>query len=226
MLYAIADLHLSHGSGKPMDIFGENWRDHNEKIKENWHKTVRPGDAVIIPGDISWGMRMDGFVPDLEYLKTLPGKKILVRGNHDYWWDGIGKLNALDPDIFFIQNNFTVYEGIHICGTRGWTCPGGRDFTAHDDKIYRREALRLGLSLETAARNNAREIIAAIHFPPFSGSDGETLFTELLGKYNVKRVVYGHIHSRGGYPGEQTIRGISYRLVSADYVGFTPVPLL
>ena len=153
-IYAISDLHLSFSSNKPMDIFGKEWIDHDVKIRENWLRDVSPEDVVVIPGDISWGMRKTTTQEDFRWIHELPGTKVLFKGNHDLWWTTSKKLNALYDDMFFIQNTYYAAGGIAICGTRGWNMPeSALEWSTHDEKIYQRELGRLRMSLEAAKRD-------------------------------------------------------------------------
>lgn len=167
-IYAIADLHLSgEPPSKPMEIFGSHWAGHKDKIKAAWLGTVTDEDAVIIAGDISWAMGLKNAVPDLSWLAELPGRKLLLRGNHDYWWNSLVKMQQLFGDSFeFIQNNCIMIGRIAVCGTRGWILPSSENFMEDDGKIYNREGIRLQLSLEAAAAHNPERIIAALHYPP------------------------------------------------------------
>ena len=135
-LYAIADLHLASSGEKPMDIFGEKWSNHHEKIKDNWLGKITEEDTVLIAGDISWSMKMEHGIEDLEYINKLPGKKFFVRGNHDYWWTSINKLNSMFEGMKFIQNNFFTYGDYAVCGSRGWILKNNPKFNEHDQKIY------------------------------------------------------------------------------------------
>lgn len=225
-VYALADLHLSHDRAKPMDIFGERWDGHPRKIETNWRKTVGEEDLVIVNGDISWAMRLAEAAADLEWLAALPGKKVLVRGNHDYWWSAIGKVRAaLPPGIFALQNDYFLWSDWVVCGTRGWLCPGEEGFDeAQDEKIYRRELQRLELSLDSARRAGYDRIIAALHYPPFNRQGQPSGFTALLEEAGVAACVYGHIHDEGRdrvFQGERN--GVRYRFAAADGVDFTPV---
>lgn len=226
-LYAIGDLHLSFDERieKPMDIFGPRWKDHYRKLEENWREIVRENDAVIIPGDISWGLRLDEALADLEWVHNLPGKKILTKGNHDLWWMGVGKLNRLHSDMFFLQNkSIEVSPGVCVCGSRGWICPGTEGFGEHDEKIYKRELLRLEFSLQEARKMNPKVIIAALHYPPTNDKMQGSGFTELLEKYSVKTCIYGHLHGRDAFKNgiQGVFNGVEYRLVSLDYLECTP----
>ena len=149
---------------------------------------------MLIAGDISWSMSIDEGMSDLEWIHKLPGKKILIKGNHDYWWSSITKLNSLYSDIDFIQNNFFNYKDFAICGTRGWNCPGSARFTTHDEKIYDRELIRLRLSLDEAVKKGYTKIIVMLHYPPTNDKFEETEIIRILKEYNVDRVIYGHLH--------------------------------
>ncbi|MDI9476961.1 MAG: metallophosphoesterase [Natronincolaceae bacterium] len=228
-IYAIGDLHLSGDSDKPMDIFGEHWADHGDKIKASWLEKVKKDDAVLIPGDISWAMTLEKAMVDLEWIAHLPGTKYLIRGNHDYWWKSITKLNSLFDSMNFIQNNSFTYMEYVICGTRGWICPNSYKFTDHDEKIYLREVNRLEMSLKSAKqRQGYKGIIAMMHYPPTNDKLEPSLFTETFEKYNVDYVIYGHLHDEISYDyGLQGIHnGVSYRLVSCDYVNFELVKII
>ena len=229
MLYAIADLHLSIGleKGKPMDIFGDNWTGHHMRIKENWSKLIKEEDTVLIPGDLSWAMDMEDFLPDLAYVHDLPGKKIIISGNHDYWWNSTSKLNNLYDEIFFLKNSFAVYKDFHICGTRGWVSPGDAYFTLQDMKIYKRELNRLKLSLDSAMCDGAKRIVVMFHYPPFSDKKEPSGFVDIIREYPVEKAIYGHLHGssfRYAVCGE--IDGVDYRLVSSDYMDFVPYKVL
>jgi uncharacterized protein len=233
-LFAIADPHLGFGVNKPMSIFGNRWQDHENRLADQWRQIIGPGDTTIIPGDISWAMRLEDALPDLHFLDALPGRKILMRGNHDYWWTSLKKMEqfCLDNQLLtlsFLHNNgLVIAPDWVICGTRGWILPDDPAFNAADRKIYLREAGRFRLSLESAAamRKPGQTLIACFHFPPF-GSDGRpTLFTNLLAEYGVDRCLFGHVH---GLPANVRLAGppdrVAYELVSADYVDFKPLRL-
>lgn len=228
MLFAISDLHLSFAKPKPMEIFGKHWEGHIEKTASNWRKTVSDTDTVLLAGDTSWAMTMDEFLVDFDWIKKLPGKKVIISGNHDYWWDSTNKLNTLSENVFFLKNNFTKYENVHICGTRGWLCPNDTDFTEHDEKIYKREAARLKLSLEAAINDGAAEIVVMMHYPPKNDKNEESLFTQTLKQYPVKHVVYGHLHGENSK--HRQIKNqpddITYSLVSCDFLDFTPLRVM
>jgi len=225
-IFAISDLHLGFGCDKPMDKFGENWHNHADKIQNEWIRTITERDTVLIPGDISWAINMREATADLQFINNLPGKKIVVEGNHDqYWWKSTKKLNETYDSTLFLRNTHVMCEDFAICGTRGWNCPGYSDFTAHDEKIYEREVNRLKISLDSAVKAGASQIIVMIHFPP-TINEMESGFTELIHSYPVKMVTYGHLH---GQEFDASIRGIvngvEYILVSADYLNFSPIQI-
>ena len=221
-IYAIADLHLSLTSEKPMDVFGEAWRGHAEKLERNWRETVAQDDLVLIPGDISWAMQLSAALPDLSFIGDLPGRKILLKGNHDYWWSAIGRVRAsLPAGMRALQNDSIVENGVGICGSRGWLCPGSSNFSQDDEKIYLRELDRLTLSLQSLPPVETK--IAMLHFPPFSDKDRASGFSERLEAAGVTIAVYGHLHgeaNRYAFEGEKN--GITYHCVAADKLDFTP----
>jgi predicted phosphohydrolase len=228
-LYAIGDLHLSFSSDKPMDVFGGEWAGHHERIEQNWRSIVTEDDVVFVPGDISWALKFEDALPDLEWIRRLPGRKVFVKGNHDLWWNSVTRLRELWPgEMMFIQNDsLVVGEGdgaIALTGSRGWLTPQDKNFAAMtDEKIYRRELTRLRLALESAKKTGAPRILAALHYQP-TGGGGESEFTKLFEEFGVEQVIYGHLHGRDAYrKGIQgTFGGIRYTLVSADYIGFAP----
>ena len=226
-LYAISDLHLAFNVDKPMDIFGDRWLNHDEKIKKNWEEKVTEEDTVLIAGDISWSMRAEDSKYDLDWIDSLPGKKIISKGNHDYWCQGIGKLNKMYDNTKFIQNNFYNYEDYAICGTRGWISPDSDKFTGHDRKIYDRELIRLRLSLDMAKKEGYSKFIVMIHYPPTNENYDETEFTKVFKEYGVEKVVYGHLHGPANFKiKNQTVDGIEYINTSCDFINFDPVKLL
>ena len=235
-IYAIGDVHLSLDERieKPMDVFGPRWEDHTARLEENWRSKITDDDLVIIAGDISWGLRLEEAMADLMFLDSLPGTKVLTKGNHDPWWGSISKLNKISERLIFLQNCAYVFdrvseggetEKIAITGTRGWICPGTEGFDEHDLKIYNREQLRLRMSLEDAAAQGADRIITSIHYPPSNDKFEESGFTSLMEEFGVKTCVYGHLHGKeafkNGYKG--IWNGVEYRLVSLDYVDCEPV---
>ena len=223
-IYAISDLHLSFTADKPMDIFGGNWEGHFEKIKSDWLDRVQNDDIVLICGDISWAMRLDDALPDLRTLAPLPGKKIFIRGNHDYWWNGITKLrdSAPNEDFIFLQTDAVRIGEFTFVGSRGWTCPGSPDFKAQDEKIYLREAERFRLAFDCveSLAGEKDKTIALVHFPPFTGKGEDTLFTKLFEERGVDKVVFGHIHGAAFFPMKTEKNGVEYLLSSCDKTGF------
>ena len=221
-IYAIADLHLSLTAEKPMDVFGEAWRGHAEKLERNWRERVQQDDLVLVPGDISWAMQLSAALPDLSFIGNLPGKKILLKGNHDYWWSAIGRVRSNLPEgMRALQNDSIVESGIGICGSRGWLCPGSNNFNAEDQKIYLRELDRLSLSLASLPPVETK--IAMLHFPPFTDKEKGSGFTERLEQAGVKIAIYGHLHgeaNRYAFEGERN--GVYYHCVAADKLDFAP----
>jgi uncharacterized protein len=230
-IYAISDLHLALSIDKPMDIFGSRWKDYMEKIKIYWQETVGEDDYVIIPGDISWATYLDQAYEDFKYINRLPGKKIISKGNHDYWWTTLNKLEQFlrkneFSTISFMHNNSFDLDGKYLCGTRGWKCPGDEDFSAEDRKIFNREVQRLELSLKSAVSGNNKEIIVALHYPPFNSKWEPTDFVEVMKNYNVRMCLYGHIHGEScKYAYEGLLEGIDFKFISADHLNFKPIEL-
>ena len=227
-IFAIGDLHLSFHEtvDKSMEAFGAGWEDYENRLRTNWLERVSEKDLVILPGDLSWGLKLEEAVPDLDWIHALPGRKVAVKGNHDLWWHRIGHLRTLYEDICFLQNDSYLIEGtdLAVVGTRGWITPGAEDFTSHDEKIYQREQLRLQFSLEDAKKKGAKRMIAAFHYPPAGARQKESGFTELLENYPVTDCVYGHLHGAVAYGSgiRGPVRGIDYKLVSLDYLGAKP----
>lgn len=226
-LYTIADLHLSFADPKPMDIFGKTWENHSEKIKKDWLEKVENNDIVIIPGDISWAMTIEEAYYDLKFIDDLPGKKVLLKGNHDYYWNTLTKLENYIKDkelktIEFIHNNAKYYEKTIIAGTRGWNINSGSE---EDLKIINREANRLELSIKYGIENfkDYEEIITFMHYPPISKKMPicENPFIKIMKKYNIKKCIYGHLHGEAHKEAvEGKIESIEFKLVSADYIDF------
>lgn len=224
-IYAIGDLHLSgEPPSKPMTVFGPQWENHWSKVQTDWRQKVTDDDAVIICGDISWAMQLQEALQDLAGLIALPGRKILLRGNHDYWWSTVSKITqATNNKLDFLQNNFYAHDGVGICGTRGWNLPTMEGFTDADMTIYKRELLRLESSLQQARAQGLSKLIVALHYPPFYGPEATSGFSELCEQYQVAECVYGHVHGEaahalGIFQGDY--HGTNYRLVAADYVDF------
>ena len=226
-IYAIADLHLSFSQNKPMDIFGNNWEDHAEKVKNNWLNKVKQSDYVIIPGDFSWAMYLEETKKDFDYLNNLPGTKILLRGNHDYWWNTVTKMdkflneNGFD-NISFLYNNSYLVEDKIIAGTRGWNLMDSEE----TKKMIHREAIRLKLSIEDgiAKYGQDKEIIIFMHYPPIKKNTDEVVssnYVEILKENKVNICIYGHLHGKAHEEAfEGDYEGIDFKLVSADYLDF------
>lgn len=227
-LFTIADLHLSHGVEKPMDIFGGRWQGYMEKIEKRWLAVVQPEDTVVVGGDISWGIDFKEARDDFLFLGRLPGRKIILKGNHDLWWNTARKMYAFLQEngvenIDFLFNNCYFYGETALCGTRGWFFE--EDFKEqHDEKIFRRELLRLEASLKAAGQ--AKEIYCFLHYPPVYSNFCCQEIIDLMARYRVSRCIYGHLHSDSlRYAVEGLYQGIDFRLVSGDHVDFTPVLL-
>ena len=227
-LFAIGDLHLSLNGEKPMDVFGGRWQDYTNKIKKGFEAVVSENDVTVLCGDLTWGMDLDGAKEDFLFIDALPGKKIILKGNHDYWWStaSAAKKFFAENDISTIDilhNNFFEYGDAAICGTRGWFYEeekGGE----HDRKILARECLRLEASLKAAGD---REKYVFLHYPPkYLGYECPEIL-KLLKDYDVKMCCFGHIHSKGcasAFCGE--LNGTAFKLVSADYLDFVPAKII
>ncbi|MCL6568392.1 MAG: metallophosphoesterase [Meiothermus silvanus] len=222
-VFAIADPHLSRAFPKPMDIFGGNWEGHPEAFFSGWREMVGPEDLVIIAGDISWAMRLEDALLDLQDIAKLPGTKVLLRGNHDYWWGSIGRVrSALPNSMYALQNDSLVIGDVAIAGTRGWDVPGSRELTPEDAKIYRREVERLRLSLESLKGKPYGYLVLALHYPPFGPGGEKSAFTDLIEQYRPDAVLYGHLHGADGRRLPQDWKGIPLHFVAADYLQFKP----
>ncbi|WP_044035594.1 metallophosphoesterase [Candidatus Arthromitus sp. SFB-rat-Yit] len=229
-LFAISDLHLSFNSEKPMDIFGKKWINHFNTIMENWLKLISDNDVVLICGDTSWAMNMKEVISDLNWIDNLPGKKIIIRGNHDFWWSSISKLNSIYENIKFIQNNYIPFKNYAICGSRGFNIDilDSQDKESHL-KILEREKIRMNLSLSSAKKDGYEKIIYMSHYPPFSinnSSLNKNIFMDVLNEYDVEIVVYGHIHSNFEKFYDREINYTKYYLTSCDYLNFIPLRIL
>lgn len=225
-IFAIGDLHLSLGCAKPMDVF-RGWENYVERLETHWRAVVSDGDTVVLAGDTSWGMKLEDCAKDFSFLQSLPGKKLLLKGNHDYWWTTAAKMetfftqNGWDT-LSLLHNNCFVQEGMALCGTRSWLYEPGQ---AHDEKVMRRECGRLEASLRAAQQQAPKaEPIAFLHYPPVAANAMAEQIVALLQKYSVKRCYYGHLHG-GSIPyavkGERD--GVYYTLISADALQFCPL---
>lgn len=227
-VYAISDVHLSTGvPNKAMDIFGPGWTNHMERLKEGWLDTVKPGDLVLVAGDISWATYMEDAMGDLFFLHNLPGQKVILRGNHDYWWSAYGKVRSgLPGSMKAVQNNVVQVGEICLCGTRGWVAPGMGNYSEEKDrKLFEREKIRLRLSLQGLRADTMN--ICMLHYPPFNEKGEPTEFAEIIKEYPVHKVVYGHLHGKSGYGAFRGVwEGTEYVFTSADCLNFVPKRIL
>jgi uncharacterized protein len=228
-VFAIGDLHLAGGTGKTMDRFGEHWHDHDRKIFDSWERTVREEDLVLVVGDTSWAMRLDDAMPDLERIGQMPGHKLLVKGNHDYWWQSKPKMTrVLHPSIKVLQASSIIVNRIAVVGTRGWTCPNESHFEEQDARIYERELGRLRTAL-ASLRGREKEfdqLIVALHYPPTNAAHETSGFTELIDEHGADICVYGHLHGDDINTALTGLRSRTiYFLVSADAANFAPAEL-
>ena len=218
-VFAISDLHLP-ARQKPMDVFGAHWANHFDKISEDWRARVRNEDIVLLPGDLTWAMHLEEAMEDVRRVGEMPGKKLILRGNHDYWWSAIGRVRrALPENMFDIQNDAMLLDGILFAGTRGWTIPGA-DADPDDVRIYNRERLRLEMSMKAARRIDANApIVAMLHYPPLMESAKG--FSDILENYGVADCVYGHLHGASIAGAVRGLRGgVRYHQVSCDGLDF------
>lgn len=224
-LYAISDLHLSLGTDKPMDVFGVRWENYTEKLQNKWLNKIKKDDVVLIPGDISWATYIEDAYKDFEFINNLPGTKIILKGNHDYWWTTQSKMEKFFTEndflsIKILQNNSYLLGRTAVCGTRGWSA--AEKSSGEDRKIFDREKIRLLLSLEDAKRKNPSKIIVMLHYPPIFQNNREIF--DILKEYRVDECIYGHLHGKAhsGAPCGN-IDGIELKLVSGDYIDFDPI---
>lgn len=223
-IYVIGDLHLSFSTNKPMDIFGRNWQNYEEKIKKDWLLKVKPEDTVILPGDFSWAMYLDETEKDFEFINNLPGEKILLKGNHDYWWTTVTSMRKYIKEenfenIDFLYNNSYEIENKIIAGTKGWNISEEQE----DIRLTKREVARLELSIKSGIEKygNDKEIIVFMHYPPLTKTNIDTDYTRLMKKYGIKRCYYGHLHANSIKDAvEGNVDGIEYKLVSSDGLDF------
>lgn len=228
-LFALADLHLSLAGHKPMDVFGEAWRDHHRRMATAWDRVVSPEDTVLLPGDLSWGRNLAEAEPDLEWIGSRPGRKLLLRGNHDSWWGSPARVRAvLPPGCELLQNDSHRVDDRVVVGARGWTSPDDPAAEENAGKIFRRELERLRLSILHADRTFGRELtrVAMLHYPPWIDGQAPTKVVEVLRRGGVRVAVYGHLHGADhalAIRGERD--GMLYCFVAADAVGFTPAEI-
>jgi len=228
-VYGISDLHLPLGVDKPMDVFGKSWENYVYRLEENWRKSIKPTDCVVLPGDFCWAINLEEARKDFEFLNTLPGIKVLLKGNHDYWWDTLTKVENFMHEngfenIYFIQNNHFCHKGTALCGTRFWTSPEFEHQSAQDLKIYQRELGRVEFSLNAAKASGCDDIVFFVHYPPLLNGKADTAFLQLMKKYNITDVYYGHLHSiPSGFQRLQTVENVNFHLISCNCIGFNPV---
>ena len=231
-LFTLSDTHLSLTTHKPMDVFGSRWRDHAEKLRAGWNRVVSPEDTVIIGGDVSWGISTEEAKEDLLFLDSLNGQKILLRGNHDYWWTTPKKVTDFFAaqgisTLKLLQNNYHVAEGVVICGTRGWYSDSANAPEESDyQKIVAREVQRLKLSLDSVPEEHKdKEILVFTHFPPKFENYVCRPLIELMKEYGVRRCYFGHIHGVYAIAPVTLFEGIEFHIVSADYLNFIPLAI-
>lgn len=222
-IFAISDLHLSVNNPKPMDIFGPTWDNYVDKIFADWKEKVSEEDLVLLAGDFSWAMKLEETLADFGMLKALPGKKVIIRGNHDYWWKSISAVREILPTNFYaIQNDAIKFDDLIVCGTRLWNLPDKtKTMTTENEKIYKRELIRLELTLQQAKKMQTenQQIVCMLHYPPYTFREEDNEVTSLLEKYGVKFVVYGHIHAYCKQNHILKKNGITYFLTSCDLIG-------
>lgn len=235
-LYALSDLHLAHAVDKPMTIFGDKWKNHTSLIRESWQKLVSDDDVVILGGDISWGKSLDEALPDLRFINNLKGQKLLLRGNHDYWWTSMKKMQELCElenltTLNFLRNNAISFGRFNIGGTRGWILPDDDEFTSQDQKIFDRELIRMQLSLDDMKQISEKSeteltSVFAMHYPPISPNGDPSKMSQALSKAEIPLCIFGHIHHQlPYYLSSPQLEKVRYVLTSADQVHFTPVLL-
>ncbi|MDD6603472.1 MAG: metallophosphoesterase [Eubacteriales bacterium] len=220
-LFAIADTHLSFGTNKPMDSF-PGWNDYVERLENNWNRIVTDDDTVVIAGDISWAMNFEQLYADFDFINKLNGKKIILKGNHDYWWTTINKMNNFIADnnfdtVSILHNNSYNIDGISVCGSRGWMFDSDEP---HDEKVLAREVGRIKMSLDSAQSDNK---IVFLHYPPITTNSCCREIVDILSQYGIKKCYYGHLHGVAARLAvEDNIDGIDFKLISCDKLGFIP----
>ncbi len=243
-LYAIGDFHLSFQADKPMDSFGRVWKNHEEKIQKNCSKLIRPEDTLVITGDHSWGRKLDDCRQDLAFIEALPGRKILLRGNHDMFWNA-KKTNQLNREfagrLSFLQNNYYAYEDYALVGTKGYTFEGpfylnqrgeivgwDEEKAEQAKKLIDRELERLQKSFDAAVADGYQKFLLFLHYPPTSVIETDSVFTQIAERYHVEHVVYSHSHGEERFHDsiQGEYHGVTYHLVSGDYLNFRPERIL
>lgn len=237
-LFVMADLHLSSDRSKSMEVFGARWTDYMEKIRKNWTAVVEKNDTVIVPGDISWGLRLEDTADDFRFLDTLPGEKLIGKGNHDFWWSTQKKIEQFweqlgASSLRLLSNNAFLREGVLIAGTRGWFLDEEQQRTVGEvdyKKIINREVIRLRMSLDAAGKLQMEcapeaPICAFLHFPPVWGDFVCRELLDVLHEYGVRNCFFGHIHGAYSAPRTRVYEEIAFTNCAADYLNFTPAPL-
>lgn len=233
-VFVIADLHLATAdSQKSMEVFGKRWKNYIQKMRDNWQRVVSDADTVIIPGDISWGLATSDALDDLLWLESLPGNKIVMKGNHDFWWSTASKLNKFFEEndiktIKLLNNNALEVENYIVAGSRGWFTDRSMQNVEEDvdyDKIVNREAIRLRMSLNEAVAlrgDTDREIVVFLHFPPVWGEFVCSPIIDILKEYNIKRCFFGHVHGVYSCPDAFEFENVKFYMISADFLDFLP----
>ncbi len=224
MIYGLSDLHLDYTGDKSMEVFGSAWENYEQRMFEAWKDIVKEDDYIVVPGDISWALRIDEVYNDLKRIESLPGKKIFLKGNHDLWWSSLTKIKELNlKNMFFLQNNSFETEDYVFIGTRGWLSPKSSEFSEDTDrKIYNRELSRLKLSLDSV-KNKEKDIICLFHYPPVEKDRTLNDFGLFLKEHNIKVAVYGHLHAYSlNNVVDEVVEGIEFHCISADYLQFIP----
>lgn len=222
-VYAIGDLHLClSAKDKSMEVFGARWAGYVDRIADAWRAVVGGEDVVLVPGDVSWAMKLTSAADDLKFIGELPGKKVLLRGNHDYWWSSYTQvLSALPAGMTAVQNNVIRIGNIAVAGSRGWLTPAHAGYAESDARVFEREMLRLQMSLDKLTPDDVN--IVMLHYPPFTEKGEPSPFAELIARYPVEHVVYGHLHGRAQHGAfEGVYQGATYTLVAADRLAFVP----
>lgn len=230
-IFSISDLHLSLNGDKPMSRFGQHWKDHHLKVQKNWLKKITENDIVLLAGDHSWALKMPEAEIDMEFICSLPGIKILSKGNHDYWWSSLTKMGQKWPSLHFIQNNAIEIDNYVFGGTRGWDLPSRENFCpTKDQKIFERELHRLELTCQSIAKldpDNTKLRFVLFHYPPVLPYDLESPYREILERYQIKHCIYGHLHHGISFrPIHGPLGSVTYHLTSADFLQFDPLRIL
>lgn len=224
-IFTIGDLHLSLGASKPMDVF-RGWENYVEQLRDNWLRSIAPQDTVLLAGDTSWSMKLEDCTADFSFLQALPGKKVIIKGNHDYWWTTLAKMNAYAAQngftsLSFLHNDCVLVQQVALCGTRGWLFDVGQP---HDEKVMRRECGRLRASLMAAGD---AEKLVFLHYPPIAPQADAAEVVSILHEFGVRRCFYGHLHGASIARAVQgVVDGIEYRLISADALRFNPYKII